>query len=188
MSIAAITKDCRGRMNKTAEYFDHELRGMRTGRASTALIEFVKVDYYGSSTDLRDLAGINVVDATHLVVKPYDPAAKQEIVKALETADLGLNPQTEGDSLRIAIPAPSAERRQQLIVQVRKMAEDSRVAIRNERRDANKHIDKLSKDKTNDVSEDDAKHGKSEIETLTKSHIARIDSTCEEKAKEIDSN
>ena len=108
MSIAAITKDCRGRMNKTAEYFDHELRGMRTGRASTALIEFVKVDYYGSSTDLRDLAGINVVDATHLVVKPYDPAAKQEIVKALETADLGLNPQIEGHSLRIAIPAPSS--------------------------------------------------------------------------------
>lgn len=172
-------------MDKSVEYFDKELRGVRTGRATTALIEYVKIDYYGSQTDLKDIAAISVSDATQLVVKPYDPASKNDIIKGLESADLGLNPQAESDLIRLNIPAPSSERRQQLVGQIKKMAEESRITIRNERRDAMKHIDTMVKDKSNAFSEDDGKQHKAEVESLTKSHIASIDSKCEEKSKEI---
>ena len=174
-------------MDKTLEYYERELKGVRTGRATTALIEYVKVDYYGSSTDLRDIAAVSVTDATQLLVKPYDPSSKNEIIKALESADLGLNPQADGDSIRISIPAPSAERRQQLATQVKKMGEESKIAIRNERRDANKFIDNQVKDKSNDESEDDGKHGKSEIDSLTKKHTAKIDDMCNTKVNDIQS-
>ena len=185
MLIKETVKDCRNKMDKTIEYYERELKGVRTGRATTALIEYVKVDYYGSSTDLRDIAAVSVSDATQLVVKPYDPGSKNDIIKALETADLGLNPQTEGDAIRISIPAPSVERRQQLATQVKKMAEESKVSIRNERRDAIKNIEAQVKDKSNDASEDDGKHGKDEIEALTKKHISRIDKLCKTKTEEI---
>ena len=185
MSLKELTKDCRSKMDKSVEYFDKEMHGVRTGRASTALIEFIKVDYYGSQTDLKDIAAISVSDATQLVVKPYDPSSKHEIIKALEAADLGLNPQADADLVRISIPAPSAERRQQLANQVKKMAEGSRITIRNERRDAIKNIDTLVKDKGNAFSEDDGKHHRDEVESLTKSHIASIDLKCEEKTNEI---
>ncbi|MBC8523544.1 ribosome recycling factor [PVC group bacterium] len=185
MLIKETVKDCRSKMDKTIDYYERELKGVRTGRATTALIEYVKVDYYGSSTDLRDIASVSVSDATQLVVKPYDPSSKNEIIKALETADLGLNPQADGDAIRIAIPAPSAERRQQLASQVKKMGEDSKVAIRNERRDAIKHIDSQVKDKSNDESEDDGKHGRDEVEGLTKKHTSKIDELCKAKIEEI---
>ncbi|MDP7006514.1 MAG: ribosome recycling factor [Phycisphaerales bacterium] len=172
-------------MDKTVEYFSRELHGVRTGRATTALIEYVKVEYYGSQTDLKDIAAISVSEATQLVVKPYDPSTKNDIIKALESGDMGLNPQSEGDMIRINIPAPSAERRQQLVGQVKKMAEENRVAIRNERRDAIKHIDSLVKDKSNAFSEDNGKQGKDDIEAYTKKHISTIDEMCEEKSKEI---
>lgn len=185
MIIKEIVKECRSKMDKSIEYYERELKGVRTGRATTALIEYIKVDYYGSSTDLRDIASVNVSDATQLVVKPYDPGSKNDIIKALETADLGLNPQADGDTIRISIPAPSSERRQQLASQVKKMGEDSKVAIRNERRDAMKHIDSRVKDKSTDASEDDGKHGKVEIETLTKKHTSTIDELCKLKTEEI---
>jgi ribosome recycling factor len=185
MMIKDETKKCRTKMDKTLDYFSKELHGVRTGRASTALIDYVKVDYYGSQTDLKDIASISVSEATQLIVKPYDPASRSDIIKGLESADLGLNPQSEGDIIRINIPAPSAERRQQLVNQVKKMAEESRVTIRNERRDAIKHIDAIVKDKTNAVSEDDGKQSKDEVESMTKKHISKIDEMCETKSSEI---
>ncbi len=185
MSIKEEIKACRSKMDKSIEYFGKELHGVRTGRATTALIEYVKIEYYGNPTDLRDIAAISVSDATQLVVKPYDPSSKNDIIKGLEAADLGLNPQAEGDMIRLNIPAPSAERRQQLVNQIKKMAEESKVAIRNERREALKHIDSLVKDKTNAVSEDDGKHGKEEIESLTKKRITQLDGLCDEKTKDI---
>jgi len=186
MSIKEHTKDCRSKMDKTVEYYTKELHGVRTGRASTALIEYIKISYYGSNTDLKDIAAISVSEATQLIVKPYDPSSKNDIIKGIEIADLGLNPQSEGDIIRITIPAPSAERRSQLVNQVKKMAEESRIAIRNERRDTIKHIDTLVKDKSNAFSEDDGKHGKDEVETLTKKHIATIDELCNTKSTEIE--
>ncbi len=185
MSIKEETSKCRSKMDKTVEYLTKELHGVRTGRASTALIDYIKIDYYGSQTDLKDIAAISVSDATQLVVKPYDPSSKNDIVKGLESADLGLNPQSEGDVIRINIPAPSTERRQQLIAQVKKMSEESRITIRNERRDAMKHIESLVKDKTNATSEDDGKHAKNDIESMTKKHISKIDIMCETKSTEI---
>ena len=185
MSIKDLTISCRSKMDKTVDYFSKELHGVRTGRATTALIEYIKIDYYGSQTDLKDIASISVSEVTQLIVKPYDPASKNDIIKGLEKGELGLNPQSEGEIIRINIPAPSAERRQQLVNQVKKMAEESKVAIRNERRDAMKHMDALVKDKNNTVSEDDGKHGKDEIESYTKKHISKIDEMCDEKSKEI---
>ena len=117
MPLDTITHECRSRMDKSIEYFDRELRGIRTGRATTALIDYVKVDYYGSPTDLRELAGISVPEPTKLLVKPFDPGAKGDIVKAIEMADLGLNPQVDGATIRISVPSPSAERRKQLVNQ-----------------------------------------------------------------------
>ena len=185
MSIKDELKLCRTKMDKTVEYFGKELHGVRTGRATTALIEYIKIDYYGSSTDLRDIAAISVSDATQLVIKPYDPSARGDIVKGLEGADLGLNPQPEGDLIRLNVPAPSAERRQQLVNQVKKMAEENRISLRNERREGIKRIDALVKDKTNGVSEDEGKAGKGEIENLTKKHTTSIDEMCEKKTQEI---
>ena len=153
-------------MDKSLEYFRMELRGIRTGRATTALIDYVKVDYYGSPTELRELAAISVPEPTLLLVKPFDPTSTGTIVKALETAELGLNPQSDSNTIRISIPSPSAERRKQLANQVKKMTEDGRVAIRNERREANRHIDKLCKDKSSHLSEDAAKDAKDDVENL----------------------
>ncbi len=186
MTLAQVVAECKSKMDKSVSYYDNELHGIRTGRASSALIDHVKVDYYGSPTELRELAMINVPEPTKLMIKPFDPGSKNEIVKALEVADLGLNPMVDGDTIRINVPPPSSERRKQLIGQVKKMAEDTRIAIRNERRDALKHIDGLVKDKTNSVSEDQAKDAKSEVEDLTKAHVKTIDDRCAGKCEEIE--
>jgi ribosome recycling factor len=186
MPVDQILADCRALMAKSLDYFQRELRGIRTGRATTALIDHIKVDYYGSPTELRELAAVSVPEPTLLLVKPFDPSSASGIVKALETADLGLNPQSDGQSIRIAVPPPSAERRKQLMAQVRKMAEEARVAVRNERREANRHIDQLVKDKTSHLSEDNAKDAKDEVEKLTKEHITKVDERCEKKVAEIE--
>ncbi len=185
MDLKSILADCRQKMDKSLEHYDKELRGIRTGRATTALIDYVKVNYYGNPTDLKDLAAVSVPEPTQLLVKPFDPSSKNEIIKALEVADLGLNPQAEGSQIRINVPAPSNERRKQLVGQVKKMAEDARVAIRNERRDANKLIDTAVKDKSLHISEDQGKDAKSQVDELTKKHIASIDASCDKKSTEV---
>ncbi|MCA9297701.1 MAG: ribosome-recycling factor, partial [Phycisphaerales bacterium] len=132
-------------MQKATQYLGDELRGVRTGRATPALVEYVKVDYYGSPTDLKQLAAISTPEPTQLLIKPFDAGALNEIKKAIENAGLGLNPQTEAKQIRINVPTPSKERRQQLVTQVKKMGEEQKVVIRNARRDANKHADALAK-------------------------------------------
>lgn len=186
MPIDGILQECRDRMDRSVDYYRNELKGIRTGRATTALIDYIKVDYYGSQTDLRELAAISVPEPTKLVVKPFDPGAKNEILKAIESADLGLNPQADGQAILISVPPPSAERRQQLVGQVRKMAEEARVAIRNERRDAIKQVDAAVKDKENHLSEDAGKDAKSEVDDLTKKHTKEVDDACEKKAAEVE--
>ncbi|MHC5023437.1 MAG: ribosome recycling factor [Planctomycetota bacterium] len=186
MSLDTIISHCRDRMDKSVQYLDNELRGLRTGRATTALIDYLRVDYYGSPTELRELAGISVPEPTQLLVKPFDPGSKNEIVRTLETAELGLNPQVDGNSIRINVPPPSGDRRKQLVAQVRKIAEEAKVAVRNERRDANKQVDQSVKDKTNTISEDAGKGAKSDIDELTKTHIELIDQHANKKVKEIE--
>ncbi|MDP7029968.1 MAG: ribosome recycling factor [Phycisphaerales bacterium] len=182
----AIVKETRARMDKSIEYYQHELRGIRTGRASTALLEYLKVDAYGSMVDLRDVAAVSVPEATQLLVKPFDPTLKNGIAKSIEAADLGLNPQVEGEQIRINVPPPSADRRKQLAAQVRKLAEETRIAIRNERRDAMKQVDARIKDKSNSLSEDQGKDLKNEIDDLTKSKAGQIDTLCNDKTSEVE--
>ncbi len=186
LDLDTVLLEAEERMSNTVEYFQRELRGVRTGRATTALLEHVKVDYYGSSTDLRELAAINVADATTLLVKPFDPGSKAEIVKAIESAGIGVRAQAEGPAVRVSVPAPSADRRKQLVGQVKKMAEESKVAIRNERRDANKHVDTMEADKKTGVTEDQAKSAKESVDELTKQFTTKIDETLTKKIAEIE--
>ena len=186
MDLDTILLECEERMEKSVDYLARELRGMRTGRANTAMLEYIKVDYYGSMTDLRELAAINVAEATQLLVKPFDPGAKSEIIKAIEKSGLGLNPMSEGNAIRINVPAPSADRRKQLVTQVKKMAEESKVVIRNERRDANKSIDALHADKKAGVTEDQAESAKEAVDKLTKEYTAKLDTLLEKKVAEIE--
>jgi ribosome recycling factor len=173
-------------MNTSVDYFQRELRGVRTGRATTALLEYVKVDYYGSSTDLRELAAINVADATTLIVKPFDPGSKGEIVRSIESAGIGVRAVAEGNAVRVSVPAPSSDRRKQLVTQVKKTAEESKVVVRNERRDANKAIDALLADKKAGVTEDQAEGAKESVDELTKTYTAKIDTLLEKKITEIE--
>jgi ribosome recycling factor len=186
VNIDQVLRDCRAKMDKSVEHYEKELRGLRTGRATTALIDYLKVEYYGNPTDLKSLAAVSVPEPTQLLVKPFDPSIKGDIIKAIEKADLGLNPMSEGNQIRINVPAPSRERRLQLVGQVKKLAEDTKVAIRNERRDAMKHIDTAVKDKSAGLSEDDAKRKKDEVESLTKKHIESIEQVSARKSAEIE--
>jgi ribosome recycling factor len=167
------------------QYVKSELRGVRTGRANTGLIEYVKVEYYGSQTDLRELAMITVSEATQLLVKPFDPGAMQEIVKAIQQAGLGLNPMSEGKQIRINIPALSGERRNQMVASVKHMGEQAKITIRNARRDANKHLDQIAKDKTLHISEDAIKQAKEEIQDSVKKYEGDVDHLIDAKVKEV---
>lgn len=184
MDIDQIILECSDRMAKTTEYLRRELRGIRTGRANTALLEYVKIDYYGSSTDLRELAALSVSDPQQLVIKPFDPGAKNDIVKAIEQADLGLNPQVDGQIIRVNVPSPSSDRRKQLTLQVRKLTEDSKVALRNERRDALKSIDTTKSEQK--LADDDVSRRKEEVETEIKKYVVAIDEISSKKISEIE--
>ncbi len=186
MDIDTILLEAEERMAKSLDYLSREFRGVRTGRASTALLEYIKVEYYGSHVDLREIAGISVAEPTQLLVKPFDPGAKTEIMKAIERSGLGLNPQSEGAQIRVAIPAPSSDRRKQLVVQVRKMAEESRVTIRNERRDANKALDVLEADPKSKISEDQVEKAKEYIDEITKTTSTKIDDMTTKKVADIE--
>ncbi len=181
----ALLNECESQMKKSVDYLKSELKGIRTGRASTALIEFVKVDYYGQMTDLKALAAISVHDAHQLVVQPFDPGSLGEIKKAIENAELGLNPQSEGKMLRVNVPQLSGERRKQLVQQVKRLGEDAKVAVRNARRDANKHADQLAKDKDAHLSEDQVADLKDSIQETLKSKESEIDKLVSQKTEEV---
>ena len=184
MDVDEILLECEERMEKTLEHLGSELKGIRTGRANTALIEYLKVDYYGASTDLRELAAVSVAEATTLVVKPFDPGAKNEIIKAIESSDLGLNPQSDGGTIRISVPSPTAERRKQLVAQVKKLGENAKVAIRNERRDANKNLDAAQSE--HKLGDDEIKGAKESVDDSTKAGNAKIDEMGAKKAREVE--
>ena len=183
MDIDDILLECEDKMEKAAEHLLGELRGVRTGRATPALIEYVKVDYYGSMTDLRQISIISVPEPTQLLVKPHDPSSVDAIVKALQNAGLGLTPNSEGKQVRLNLPPLSGERRRDLSNAVKQMGEKAKVAIRNIRRDANKHVDQSQKN--GDATEDDAKDGKEEVQNLTKTYEGKVASTTEAKQKDI---
>ena len=185
MTPDGIFRDAKTSMDKAVDYLKHELKGIRTGRASPALVEFVKVDYYGSMTDLKALAAVSVAEGTQLVIKPFDAGALHEIKKAIEAANLGLNPMVDGKMIRVNVPPLSGDRRKQLAAQVKKLGEDAKIAVRNVRRDANKHIDQLEKDKAAHISEDQIADAKDKIQDMLKKHEGGIDESVAAKSKEI---
>ncbi len=185
MPARAIVNNCKDHMRKAQDYLSEELKGVRTGRASPGLVEHMKVDVasYGSSMELRELATISTPEPALLVVKPYDPATLKDIEKAILASNLGLTPNVDGPSIRLPIPMLSGERRQQLTQEIKRMAEAQKVAVRNTRRDANKHVDALEKE--HQLSKDQAADAKDEIQELTKQFESQIDEQSAAKQKEV---
>jgi ribosome recycling factor len=173
-------------MTKALDYLRKELKGMRTGRASTALVEFIKVDYYGELQDMKNIAAISVPEPTQLLIKPFDPSAMTAIKKAIETSGLGLNPMAEGKQFRLNLPALSGDRRKQLSSHCKKMGEEAKVTLRNARRDGNKHAEILSKNPAKHASEDDIETLKEEIQELLKKYEKETDDLVTKKTKEIE--
>jgi ribosome recycling factor len=170
-------------MKKTIDRMRGDLGTLRTGRASTALLENIRVDYYGAQTPLNQLAAMAAPEPRMLEIRPWDKAALQEIEKAIQKSDLGLNPSNDGTIIRLQIPALTEERRKYFIKVVRKMAEEYRVSLRNERRDA---VDRLKKaEKAKELSEDDRATGEQDIQKLTDLYIKRVDELLTGKERDI---
>jgi len=178
-----IYKDVDDRMNKTIEATRHHFATVRTGRATPAVLEDLKVDYYGTLTPLLQLAGISTPEPRLLTVQVYDKSAIQSIEKAIAQSNLGLTPVNDGNVIRISIPPLNEERRKELVKVIHKMGEEGRVAVRNIRKDANHHIDKLKED--GHISEDEIKIAHDNVQEDTNNFIKKIDELVQLKEKEI---
>ena len=183
MPVDDILLDCEEHMEKTVDHLKQELRGVRTGRASPALVEHVRVEYYGSQTDLKSIASITVPEATQILVKPFSPGDMKAIEKAINDAKLPLTPHSDGKQLRLVLPPMSQEVRVRMVGQCKTFAEAAKVAIRNARRDANKIID--TEEKGGVITEDDAKSAKDQVQELTKKYETTTDELVEKKKHEI---
>ena len=183
MTVDDILLEAEEKMTKTEEVVQHEFSGVRTGKASPALVENILVEVYGSQMRIRELAGITTPEPRTLVIQPWDAATIHPIEKAIQKTNLGLNPTVQGKIVRISLPELSAERRQEFVKVVRKMSEDGRVAIRHVRRDAIEQLKKESKG--GGMPEDDEKHGEAEVQKLTDQYIAKIEAHLAHKEKEI---
>ncbi|MEW6305274.1 MAG: ribosome recycling factor [Verrucomicrobiota bacterium] len=183
MAFDDILLEAEEKMIKTEEVVQKEFSGVRTGKASASLVENIMVDVYGSQMRIRELAGITTPENRLIVIQPWDFNSIQPIEKAIQKANLGLNPSIDKKFIRIALPELSTERRQEFVRIVKKMSEDGRVAIRHVRRDALEAIKKESK--AGGTTEDDVKHAEKEIQKLTDDYIARIDAHLAQKEKEI---
>lgn len=181
--VEDILSDAKNRMLKSLESLKTEMAKIRTGRAHPSLLEHVKVNYYGSDTPLNQVANVNVVDARTLGVNAYDKGSIPDIEKAIMNADLGLNPVTAGEVIRVPLPPLTEERRKELIKIVRGEAEQARVAIRNIRRDANSSCKELVKEKM--IPEDDERKAEERIQKLTDEHTALVDKSLEQKEAEM---
>jgi ribosome recycling factor len=170
-------------MEKAFEFLHSEFKSVRTGRASTGLVENIKVDYYGSPTPLKQLATLSVPESSMIVIKPFDPASIKEIEKAIKNSDLSIAPMSDGKIIRLNVPPLSGERRTHLASQVKQLGEQAKVSIRNIRRDANKKLDDAQKAKT--LTEDDRDHGKKEIDEFTKQYTDKIDKAVKSKTDEV---
>ena len=178
-----ILLEAEDKMQKAVEHLRTGLRTVRTGRASAGLVEHLRVDYYGSPTELRQLATITVPDPLLLVIKPYDPGSVNDIAKGIQASDLGITPAVDGKVIRLQVPPLSEERRQQIVQQIKEQAEETKVALRNIRRDAIKHIDAEEKDKT--LSEDEAHKARDQATELVHTYEKQVDETLKHKTDEI---
>ena len=172
MSVENILMDAEERMEKALSVLKNNLAGIRTGRATPGLLDSVKVTVYGSQTPLKQLASVGAPEPQQLVIRPFDPSTIKDIEKAIVASELGLNPQNDGRIIRINIPPLSTDVRKKLVARIKELSEESRVAIRNVRRDANKAIDTAEKEKT--ISEDDRDKAKEETQELTKKYETAV--------------
>ncbi len=187
MTTIVTTKDAaaaaKTRMEKAVDDFRKELATVRTGRANAGILEQVRVDYHGTPMPVNQLGNITVPDATMLVITPWDPTVAALIDKAIRTSDLGLNPSTDGKVVRVPMPAPTEERRKELVKQMHKMLENHRTAVRNIRRDIKEAIDKLEKDKK--ISQDEQKRALEDLEKISHSETKKIEDLAATKEKEV---
>ena len=178
-----ILKETRSKMDKSIDALRHELSRIRTGRATTALLDNVKVDYYGTITPIRQVANVTVLDSHTLSVTPWEKSLVQVVDKAILNADLGLNPVSDGTNLKIPIPLLTEERRKDLVKLVKKFGEDCKIAIRNVRREGNDHLKRAEKDKK--ITEDQLKEAEDKTQKFTNEHVTMIEEILKHKEKEI---
>lgn len=181
--IEDLRKETEDHMNKALEALEHAFNKIRTGRANPSILDSVMVSYYGTDTPIAQVANINVEDGRTLAINPWEKPMVPEIEKAILKSDLGLNPATSGDTIRIAMPALTEETRKDLVKQARGEAEKARVSVRNQRRDANTTIKDLLKEK--EISEDDARREEESIQKMTDSYIARVEAKLAEKEQDL---
>ncbi|MGD9518203.1 MAG: ribosome recycling factor [Armatimonadota bacterium] len=182
-TVSGVLEEAEHRMKRTVAAVERDMAGVRTGRASPALLDTIKVEYYGSQLPISQVATVSVPEPRLMVVAPWDVSAVPAIERAILTSDLGLTPQSDGRVIRLHIPPLTEERRKELVRLVGRMAEDGRVAIRNIRRDANESLDKL--EKAGDISEDDRDAAKKRIQEMTDKYIKAVDEVLERKTEEI---
>ncbi len=175
--------DATQRMDKSVEATHEHFNSVRTGRATPALLDRISVDYYGTATPLKNLATINSPEPRMLTIQPFDPTSIKQIEKTIQESDLGLTPSNDGKLIRLPIPQLTEERRKELVKVVRHMAEEGRVAVRNVRRDAIKHLEELVKNGS--VGDDDERAAEGRVQKLTDEHVARIDDLLKRKEAEI---
>jgi ribosome recycling factor len=181
--VEDILTETREKMQSSLDFFHEELNGIRSGRASTALVDRLTVEYYGQDSELRQIANISTPEAMQILIRPYDKTSIKAIEKAIQQANIGVNPNVDGDVIRLNMPPLTQERRQELVRFLNKRTEESRVAIRNIRRSANSDLQEFEREKL--ISEDDMKHGESEVQKLTDEFIASIDQQSKNKEEEI---
>ncbi len=181
--IAELKKNTETKMKKSLEALKNDLGKVRTGRAHTGLLDHVTVDYYGTETPLTGVASVSLLDARTIGITPWEKKMVGAIEKAIRDSDLGLNPATMGDTIRVPMPALTTERRKELVKVVRGEAENTRVAVRNLRRDANHHLKEALKDK--EISEDDERRAQDDVQKLTDRHVAEIDMMLQQKEAEL---
>src|SRR5438128_2464089 len=172
MSSEEILLDAEERMEKAVQVFRDELRGLRTGRATPALVDHIRVEYYGSPTPLKQLAQISTPDPQQILIRPFDQNCLKDIEKAIRSSDLGMAPNNDGKMIRLTVPPMSGEQRQKMVARIKKSAEEAKVAIRNIRRDSNKHFDQAEKAK--EMTEDERDKGKEEVQSLLKKYEDQI--------------
>jgi ribosome recycling factor len=181
--IEDFVTDATQRMDKSVEATHEHFNSVRTGRAAPALLDRITIDYYGTPTPLKNLASINAPEPRLLTIQPFDPTSIRQIEKTIQESDLGLQPANDGKLIRLPIPQLTEERRKELVKVVRHMAEEGRVAVRNVRRDAIKHLEELVRE--GDVGDDDERAAEGRVQKLTDEHVARIDELLKRKEAEI---
>jgi ribosome recycling factor len=183
MTSEEILFDCEERMEKAVNVFRDELRGLRTGRATPALVDSMRVEAYGSPTPLKQLAQISTPDPQSILIRPYDQSLLKEIEKAIRSSDLGMSPNSDGKMIRLQVPTMSGEQRQKMVTRIKKSAEEAKVACRNIRRDSNKQFETAEKNK--EMTEDERDQGKEEVQDLLKKFEDKITEMADKKSKEI---